>query len=40
MADEWRASEIGATLVRSPTVADASVYVDTAGNALTALREA
>jgi hypothetical protein len=35
--DERRASEIGATLVGPLTVADASVYVGTAGNALAAL---
>ena len=37
--DERWGSEIGATLVGSPTVANSTVYVGTAGNALTALRE-
>jgi outer membrane protein assembly factor BamB len=37
--DERWGSEIGATLVGSPTVADGTVYVGIAGNALTALRE-
>jgi outer membrane protein assembly factor BamB len=38
--DERWAAEIGATLVGSPAVADGTVYVGTAGNALAALREA
>ena len=37
--DERWASKIGATLVGSPTVADGTVYVGTAVNALTALSE-
>ena len=37
--DERWASEIGAMLVGSPTVADGTVYVGTAVNALTALSE-
>ena len=39
-SDERWASEIGATLVGSQAVADGTVYVGTAGNALAALREA
>jgi len=37
--DERWAYGIGATLVGSPTAADGTVYVGTAGNALAALRE-
>ena len=40
MGNERWAYGIGATLVGPLTVADASAYVGTAGNALTTLREA